>query len=560
MAANETILVKIDINTKEGVAALRALGYEASKTNSQFDKGATGVGKFGDSMKRIAGNVIGFGSVTALASTAVIGLVDNLMNAGSQFSKTELAAARLTNEIKNAKDGIQQFVDYLNMQAELDKLSTQLSLGKGFATDQEMIGIEIENNKNLIANSQSQIEKYNKSISNLRTNSSWLLSKGGQELLREFPSFDMTDDAINKLGSSDQLLIKKAKADFQFVESERQRIGKLDFENKKHEQQLQINHNEEMRRQREKALADYEKYVSDTIALGKQYAAALKNRYEVPEFTAFDSRNDQFEKARKLINDFKTMNLNVKPVTAPTDQLPTIFDVLKEDKVSRLKQNIRDIYATMNAPSKFGGNLSQPGGSILGDFEVVADAIRKARTELEELLETNEAIADQVSGVFSPAFENMFDAILNQEDALKAFFNGIGDSIKRLIKQLIAAAIQAAALSIITGGAGAGGYSFGSAFKKIMGFASGGLVTGPVSAMIGEGHGTSRSNPEVVAPLDRLQNFFRNMMGGPGGINSSNMGVSGSILRMPAYVEVRQRGRDLVGAISLEQMSQSKTG
>ena len=37
-------------------------------------------------------------------------------------------------------------------------------------------------------------------------------------------------------------------------------------------------------------------------------------------------------------------------------------------------------------------------------------------------------------------------------------------------------------------------------------FAEGGLVTGPTSALIGEA--SSASNPEVVAPLDKLKGFM----------------------------------------------------
>ena len=40
--------------------------------------------------------------------------------------------------------------------------------------------------------------------------------------------------------------------------------------------------------------------------------------------------------------------------------------------------------------------------------------------------------------------------------------------------------------------------------------ANGGLFTGASLAMVGEGSGTSSINPEVVAPLDKLQS----MMGG----------------------------------------------
>ena len=53
----------------------------------------------------------------------------------------------------------------------------------------------------------------------------------------------------------------------------------------------------------------------------------------------------------------------------------------------------------------------------------------------------------------------------------------------------------------------------------VTGFAAGGMVTGPTMAMVGEGSGTTLSNPEVIAPLDKLQQ----MMGG------GNVTVTGMI-------------------------------
>ena len=58
---------------------------------------------------------------------------------------------------------------------------------------------------------------------------------------------------------------------------------------------------------------------------------------------------------------------------------------------------------------------------------------------------------------------------------------------------------------------------FGNFMKAGFGIpqmAEGGLFTGSSLAMVGEGPGTSLSNPEVVAPLDKLQS----MMGG-GNVN-----------------------------------------
>ena len=50
--------------------------------------------------------------------------------------------------------------------------------------------------------------------------------------------------------------------------------------------------------------------------------------------------------------------------------------------------------------------------------------------------------------------------------------------------------------------------AFSAAKVGILGFAEGGLVTGPTTALIGEGIGTTASNPEVVAPLDKLKQYM----------------------------------------------------
>lgn len=112
-----------------------------------------------------------------------------------------------------------------------------------------------------------------------------------------------------------------------------------------------------------------------------------------------------------------------------------------------------------------------------------------------------------INQVLAPAFQGLFSAIKAGENPLKAFFDGIGQAIEQLVQKLIAAAVQALILSAIIPGAGAG-KGFGSIFKSILGFASGGIVSGPTLAMIGEGSGTNRSNPEVVAPLDQLRGIL----------------------------------------------------
>ena len=73
-------------------------------------------------------------------------------------------------------------------------------------------------------------------------------------------------------------------------------------------------------------------------------------------------------------------------------------------------------------------------------------------------------------------------------------------------------------------------------------FANGGLVYGPTLALMGE-YGGARSNPEVIAPLDKL----KSLIGDTGG------GFSGKL-------EARLRGRDIVLALANEtRISRKKT-
>lgn len=133
--------------------------------------------------------------------------------------------------------------------------------------------------------------------------------------------------------------------------------------------------------------------------------------------------------------------------------------------------------------------------------------------------------AQTINSVLAPAFQGLFDAIIQGEQPLKAFFEGIGQAVVQLIQKLIQAALTAAILSAIFPAGIGGAKGFGALFGKILGFAQGGIVSGPTLALIGEGAGTSRSNPEVVAPLDQL----RSMLGDLGGGGTQRVIITGRL-------------------------------
>ena len=120
---------------------------------------------------------------------------------------------------------------------------------------------------------------------------------------------------------------------------------------------------------------------------------------------------------------------------------------------------------------------------------------------------------------------DMFGQALGQlAETGKISFQGIFDALKQMVLRFAAAIAAAVTLNILTGGAvmsagkAAGAKSgFGALLKGgsslgiggLKPFANGGIVSGPTPALVGEYTG-ARTNPEVIAPLSKLQN----MMGG----------------------------------------------
>ena len=113
-------------------------------------------------------------------------------------------------------------------------------------------------------------------------------------------------------------------------------------------------------------------------------------------------------------------------------------------------------------------------------------------------------------------FQSAFTAILESTDTFREFMNR---TLEGLLKKALALAATFAVLAVLKGGATgvaevmggkAGFFNFMKQGFGIPQMAEGGLFTGASLAMVGEGPGTSAINPEVVAPLDKLQQ----MMGG----------------------------------------------
>ena len=132
----------------------------------------------------------------------------------------------------------------------------------------------------------------------------------------------------------------------------------------------------------------------------------------------------------------------------------------------------------------------------------------------------------------------MFSAAMSAANSQEKFFNAFLENIKKAIKQLLIQLAVLTVISLLLGGPTMTiGKAFGIAKGKVLGlegFAEGGLVTGPTTALIGEGVGTTASNPEVVAPLDKL----KSMIGG----QEQNITVTGKLVGNDIFLSNAKTG------------------
>jgi hypothetical protein len=202
--------------------------------------------------------------------------------------------------------------------------------------------------------------------------------------------------------------------------------------------------------------------------------------------------------------------------------------------VSRFGSQIEDTAAAIidlkkaTAEAQFGGG--DTGLSVLPTptAEQVANTAALATHELkggfkqvtESVNGMHHAFAAAIKDGLPNFFMSAFDSIQSGMASFKEFMM---QTLSGLLKKALALAAAFAVLAMLTGGATGvaelmgGKAGFGNFMKAGFGIpqmAEGGLFSGASLAMVGEGPGTSLSNPEVVAPLDKLQS----MMGG-GNVN-----------------------------------------
>lgn len=224
--------------------------------------------------------------------------------------------------------------------------------------------------------------------------------------------------------------------------------------------------------------------------------------------------------------------LNVDVNTSLVTNLSQNANLIREfsDRFKNLKKLFPDIDLDLSAGLNRGLFVDSLRKFFKAGSDVTQEEILRFGDQTEAALDNlAKAINSSIQGLAVEGFSSIGAAIgtaLASGDVsgvFKAFGNSVAEAVSAIGKQFISLGVAAllakkalATLFAQPGLAIAAGTALiavaaalrTALAKGVTGFAEGGLVFGPTLGLIGEGAGTSRSNPEIIAPLDKLKGIL----------------------------------------------------
>jgi len=211
----------------------------------------------------------------------------------------------------------------------------------------------------------------------------------------------------------------------------------------------------------------------------------------------------------KFLNDFTHALRDLKSVDTP--DFSNIFGQKPESELDKVIIKLGDVrravdegILTSSEGARKEFSLLQQQLLLLSSNGVTGlDQLIERMNQLREgFIQVNETLSESVGSIefFGGATAQAIGDILTGFEKLEDIGKILGNIFRDLASQIAAAAIKATALKFLFPGQTAG-KSIGGLIGGFLGlkpFASGGIVTGPTPALIGE------AGPEAVIPLSRL--------------------------------------------------------
>ena len=258
------------------------------------------------------------------------------------------------------------------------------------------------------------------------------------------------------------------------------------------------------------------------------------------------------KKDKKQIQDLNMLLFQLKQkqfdAKQEADELAKSMDnlgVKTEDTGKKVKKTYETLSLTPQMPS-LDTPSDQPQFSLAEQFDVpetIFEKMDRLIGKTQEVMQWGTYSGEVWKQTMQSVGNELAGGAKSFEEYGKVIKGVLKDAIGGLISKGVAAAVSNAlsnpALAInpfmipVIAGAAAG-LARTALNSLIPEFAQGGLVTGPTVGLIGEGIGTTASNPEVIAPLDKLKHFI--------GGGSQNVIVEGVIKGNDIFLSNRNTG------------------
>lgn len=299
----------------------------------------------------------------------------------------------------------------------------------------------------------------------------------------------------------------------------------------------------------EDARAEYEKYLGDinrenvkaSDEIATMYLSQKDREYMIleegfAEQIALRQRfgqstiaiTDKYRVEKRALDE-KWNQIELQQITDQGDEAELLLQAQEEQRLKNLeiyKQRIADSFGQLRDATA--SIFTDIGNSILNAFGPATSILEKVALSIARVMIQMGAMA---------IAEKLFGA-----QAIKAKqAQATADSIK--IGTAAAVAAGPAGLALLAPFIASAVAMTTGAFAAVPKFASGGIVSGPTMGLMGEYPG-AKSNPEVIAPLNKLQSMIDTGNGG-------NMNLTGEFV---------VRGSDLVLALQRAERQKSRIG
>jgi len=263
------------------------------------------------------------------------------------------------------------------------------------------------------------------------------------------------------------------------------------------------------------AQLDQDNAIKESLQSGEKLRTTYQRQLDL-----LNAQDETLRERLRIDNDYADRQNDINKLLDDKQKkdLKAINDKIRGIELLKLETDELEKQRKIIDDMQGGGYKNFSGGNI-DSYTSAGQAMAASKQQLDDLLNPiNQVVAGAtaIGDAFGESFRGLVSGAMTAQEALANFFQRTADHFIDMAARIAAAALQHAIISAIFRGAtGAitGGFNFGGGginwgqtpsiggvpdLPGLTPFATGGIVTGPTPALIGE------AGPEAVIPLNKM--------------------------------------------------------